>query len=419
MKLNFSIKINLKNAFSKGNPTEIALLKFMEITHQNVNSFRQKHHRIFEIPFNSTKKYQLSIFSTFESDEDDRLLVVVLGAPDILIEKSKRILIDDQNIPLDDTWRRKIEKACLTFAKNGERVLAVCDFRLDPQIYTVDYYFQLNEKEEPNFPIDSMRFIGLVSMLDPPRVGVSDAVDKCKTAGIRVIMITGDHPLTAKAIAKSVGIITTETIEDVAERYGVNVSSIDPNVPRAAVVTGDTLKDLSNYELDRMLRKYPEIVFARTTPYQKVKIVESCQRLGAVVAVTGDGVNDSPALKKADIGIAMGIAGSDVSKEAADMILLDDDFASIEIAIEEGRLIFDNLKKSITYTLSSKVPELAPFIVYVIGNIPLALGAITILCIDLGTDLIPSISLVYEKSESDIMKRPPRNSKKDRLVNAK
>ncbi|CAF0971223.1 unnamed protein product [Brachionus calyciflorus] len=408
--------INMRHC--KGNPTEIALLKFMEITHQNAILFRQKHHKIFEIPFNSTKKYQLSVYSTLENDNDERLLVVMIGAPDILIEKSSEILINDQNISLDETWRKKIDDACFNFAKNGERVLAICDFRLDPEKYTVDYYFQIDDNDEPNFPMNQMRFIGLISMIDPPRAGVSDAVDKCKTAGIRVIMITGDHPLTAKAIAKSVGIITTETVEDIAERYGVNVTSIDSNVAKAAVITGDMLKNLSNNELDKILRRYPEIVFARTTPYQKVKIVESCQRLGAVVAVTGDGVNDSPALKKADIGIAMGIAGSDVSKEAADMILLDDDFASIEIAIEEGRLIFDNLKKSITYTLSSKIPELAPFIVYVIGNIPLALGTITILCIDLGTDLIPSISLVYEKSETDIMKRPPRNSKKDRLVNS-
>ena len=391
----------------------------MEITHQHVQFFRQKHHRIFEIPFNSTKKYQLSIYSTFENDNDDRLLVVMVGAPDILIDKSTQILLDDKDVSLDTLKRKKIEDACYNFAKNGERVLAICDFRLDSATYSVDFYFQLNEKEEPNFPLDKMRFIGLVSMIDPPRPGVADAVDKCKTAGIRVIMVTGDHPLTAKAIAKSVGIITSETIEDIAERYGVNVSSIDSNLAKAAVITGDMLKNLQNHELDKILRRYPEIVFARTTPYQTVKIVESCQRLGAVVAVTGDGVNDSPALKKADIGIAMGIAGSDVSKEAADMILLDDDFGSIEIAIEEGRLIFDNLKKSIAYTLSSKIPELAPFIVYVIGNIPLALGAITILCIDLGTDLIPSISLVYEKSETDIMKRLPRNSKKDRLVNSK
>jgi sodium/potassium-transporting ATPase subunit alpha len=232
-------------------------------------------------------------------------------------------------------------------------------------------------------------------------------------------MITGDHPETAKAIAKSVGIISNETVEDVARRLNIPVENINPDSVKAAVITGEQLRKLTHSQLDYLLDKYHELIFARITPHQKLIIVESCQRSGAVVAVTGDGVNDSPALKKADIGIAMGVAGSDVSKEAADMILLDDNFASIIVAIEEGRLIFDNLKKSITYVLASKIPELTPFIIYILANIPLPLGAITILFIDLGTDLIPAISLAYEKSETDIMKRPPRNAKTDRLVNMK
>ena len=182
---------------------------------------------------------------------------------------------------------------------------------------------------------------------------------------------------------------------------------------------GDQLREMTKFELDQVTQHYTELVFARITPYQKVRIVESFQRLGNIVAVTGDGVNDSAALKKADIGIAMGISGSDVSKEAADMILLDDNFASIEMAIEEGRLIFENLKKSISYILCSKTPELTPFIIYIVGNVPLALGAITILYIDLGTDLFPGITLAYERSEAEIMLRVPRNSRRDRLVNLK
>ena len=197
-------------------------------------------------------------------------------------------------------------------------------------------------------------------------------------------MITGDHPMTAKAIAKAVGIITNETVDEVSDRIGYDPTLMNNNDIKAAVIDGDVLKKLENNQLDDLLTKYPQIVFARTTPHQKVKIVESFQRLGGIVAVTGDGVNDSPALKKADIGIAMGIAGSEVSKEAADILLLDDNFSTIEIAIEEGRLIFDNLKKSITYILASKMPELIPFIMYVCYLIPLPLGAITILCIDLG-----------------------------------
>eukprot|EP00064_Thunnus_orientalis_P010714 superscaffoldBa00001480_g10741 len=177
------------------------------------------------------------------------------------------------------------------------------------------------------------------------------------------------------------------------------------------------LKDLSQEQMDDILRNHTEIVFARTSPQQKLIIVEGCQRQGAIVAVTGDGVNDSPALKKADIGVAMGISGSDVSKQAADMILLDDNFASIVTGVEEGRLIFDNLKKSIAYTLTSNIPEITPFLFFILVNIPLPLGTITILCIDLGTDMVPAISLAYEAAESDIMKRQPRNPLRDKLVN--
>jgi sodium/potassium-transporting ATPase subunit alpha len=162
----------------------------------------------------------------------------------------------------------------------------------------------------------------------------------------------------------------------------------------------------------------PEVVFARTTPSQKLIIVDACQKAGHVVAVTGDGVNDSPAIKKADIGIAMG-SGSDVAKNAADMLLLDDNFSSIVNGVEEGRLIFDNLKKSIAYTLSSNIPEILPFIVFILLQIPIPLSTVLILCIDLGTDMIPAISFAYENPELDIMDRVPRNSKRDHLVNAK
>lgn len=232
-------------------------------------------------------------------------------------------------------------------------------------------------------------------------------------------MVTGDHPITAKAIAKSVGIISegSETVEDIAVRTGVPIESVNPRDARAAVVHGGELRDMSQEQLDDVLYYHKEIVFARTSPQQKLIIVEGCQRQGQIVAVTGDGVNDSPALKKADIGVAMGIAGSDVSKQAADMILLDDNFASIVTGVEEGRLIFDNLKKSIAYTLTSNIPEISPFLLFILLDIPLALGTVTILCIDLGTDLWPAISLAYEEAESDIMKRRPRDPLHDKLVN--
>lgn len=177
----------------------------------------------------------------------------------------------------------------------------------------------------------------------------------------------------------------------------IPVENVNPRDAKAAVIHGQELKDMTSEEIDEVLRHHSEIVFARTSPQQKLIIVEGCQRQGAIVAVTGDGVNDSPALKKADIGVAMGIAGSDVSKQAADMILLDDNFASIVTGVEEGRLIFDNLKKSIAYTLTSNIPEISPFLFFIIFNTPLPLGTVTILCIDLGTDMVPAISLAYEQ----------------------
>ncbi len=201
----------------------------------------------------------------------------------------------------------------------------------------------------------------------------------CKIYSI-FVNILSFFSITAKAIAKAVGIISegTETVEDIAERLSIPVEDVNPRDAKAAVVHGQELKDMSQEELDDILQHHTEIVFARTSPQQKLIIVEGCQRMGAIVAVTGDGVNDSPALKKADIGIAMGIAGSDVSKQAADMILLDDNFASIVTGVEEGRLIFDNLKKSIAYTLTSNIPEISPFLFFIVFNVPLPLGTVTI-----------------------------------------
>jgi sodium/potassium-transporting ATPase subunit alpha len=342
--------------------------------------------------------------------------MVMKGAPETVLEKCSKILVHGCEHELNTYWKEEFNKAYLELGGLGERVLGFCDMRLDPKKYPRGYKF---DADEVNFPITNLRFLGLMSMIDPPRAAVPDAVEKCRSAGIKVIMVTGDHPITAKAIAKGVGIISenNETVEDVAARLGIPVSQVDKRNVRAVVVHGNDLKNMSQQELDELLRHHTEIVFARTSPQQKLIIVEGCQRQGAIVAVTGDGVNDSPALKKADIGVAMGIAGSDVSKQAADMILLDDNFASIVTGVEEGRLIFDNLKKSIAYTLTSNIPEITPFLMFILTDIPLPLGTITILCIDLGTDMVPAISLAYEKAESDIMKRKPRDPLRDKLVN--
>jgi sodium/potassium-transporting ATPase subunit alpha len=325
-------------------------------------------------------------------------------------------MISGKEVDLDDDMKANFERAYMELGGMGERVLGFCDFELNKNDFPKGFPFNI---DEPNFPLDNLRFIGLMSLIDPPRAAVPDAVSKCRSAGIKVIMVTGDHPITAKAIAKSVGIISdgTETVEDIAVRLGIEIDKVNPREALAVVIHGGELKDLSEEQIDEILMYHTEIVFARTSPQQKLIIVEGCQRMGAIVAVTGDGVNDSPALKKADIGVAMGIAGSDVSKQAADMILLDDNFASIVTGVEEGRLIFDNLKKSIAYTLTSNIPEISPFLFFILLDTPLPLGTVTILCIDLGTDMVPAISMAYETAESDIMKRQPRNPFTDKLVN--
>merc|ERR1712203_1019560 len=363
---------------------------------------------------NSANKYQVSIHEYPEGNSQH--LLVMKGAPERIVDRCSTIVINGVEQELTAEWKQKFEIANRELGELGERVLGFCDFALPKGDYPTGYPFN---QDDVNFPIEGLRFVGLMSMIDPPRAAVPDAVTKCRSAGIKVIMVTGDHPITAKAIARSVGIISegTMTVEDIAAQRGCDVKDVNPREAKACVVHGGEIKDMSEKQIDEILMYHTEIVFARTSPQQKLIIVEGCQRMGAIVAVTGDGVNDSPALKKADIGVAMGIAGSDVSKQAADMILLDDNFASIVTGVEEGRLIFDNLKKSIAYTLTSNIPEISPFLLFICADIPLPLGTVTILCIDLGTDMVPAISMAYEEAESDIMKRMPRNPFTDKLVN--
>uniref|UniRef100_A0A671V554 Sodium/potassium-transporting ATPase subunit alpha n=1 Tax=Sparus aurata TaxID=8175 RepID=A0A671V554_SPAAU len=397
-----------------GDASESALLKCIELCCGNVRDMRARNPKVAEIPFNSTNKYQLSVHEV--DDNPSGHILVMKGAPERILDRCSTIMIHGQEQPLDENWREAFQNAYMELGGLGERVLGFCHLNLSSSQFPRGFTF---DSDETNFPTEKLCFLGLISMIDPPRAAVPDAVGKCRSAGIKVIMVTGDHPITAKAIAKGVGIISegNETVEDIAERLNIPLSQVNPRDAKACVVHGSDLKDMSAEYLDDLLRNHTEIVFARTSPQQKLIIVEGCQRQGAIVAVTGDGVNDSPALKKADIGVAMGIAGSDVSKQAADMILLDDNFASIVTGVEEGRLIFDNLKKSIAYTLTSNIPEISPFLLFIIASVPLPLGTVTILCIDLGTDMVPAISLAYEAAESDIMKRQPRNPKTDKLVN--
>jgi sodium/potassium-transporting ATPase subunit alpha len=395
-----------------GDASESGILKMTEtLLNGQTMSIRNQFAKVHEIPFNSTNKYQVSIHKM-----NDHHRLVMKGAPERILDRCDKILLNGKEVELTAERKQQFETAYETLGGLGERVLGFCHSDLDAAQYPFGYEF---DTERENFPLTGLTFVGLISMIDPPRAAVPDAVNKCRSAGIKVIMVTGDHPITAQAIARGVGIISpeNETVDEIAKRMNVPVEKVNPREAQAAVVHGSKIKDMSPEEIDDVIKYHKEIVFARTSPQQKLIIVEGCQRAGQIVAVTGDGVNDSPALKRADIGIAMGIAGSDVSKQAADMILLDDNFASIVTGVEEGRLIFDNLKKSIAYTLTSNIPEISPFLAFILCDIPLPLGTVTILCIDLGTDMLPAISLAYEEAETDIMKRAPRDPLHDKLVN--
>lgn len=405
----------VNHLLTNGDASETALIKYIEQFVAPLDSIRKDYPKVFEIPFNSTNKYQVSIHTV---PNESRYLLLMKGAPERIVERCSTMLLESGEITNDAANKELVAKANENLANRGERVLGFAHYWLPEDQFPIGC--EWTRDDEPTFPLNGLCFLGLISLMDPPRDAVPEAVRECRSAGIRVVMVTGDHPLTAKAIARTVGIIgkNSVTVDEIMKQKNLPFEEVTPSMANAVVITGGQLKDMTNEQLDCIVSTYEDIVFARTSPQQKLLIVEGFQRQGYVVAVTGDGVNDSPALRKADIGVAMGIAGSDVAKQAADMILLNDDFANIVLGVEEGRLIFDNLKKSIAYTLTSNIPEILPFLLNILIGIPLMLGTITILMIDLGTDMFPAISLAYETAESDIMKRKPRNPKKDRLVNS-
>ena len=355
-----------------GDPTEGALLVFANSL-EDINRLQNDYPRLEEFPFDSLTKRMEVICRTPEG----KLEVYLKGAPEVVVEMCSSSLDSGGIRKLDETEKQELLDRQLSLAKKGERVIALA-------------YRQIEELKEYT---GGFIFLGFIGIVDPPRPEAREAIAKCHTAGIKVVMITGDHPVTAESIAKDVGLASAGRLE---------------------IITGDELATLSRADLASRL-KSPSIVFARTSPVQKLKIVQLFQAEGEIVTMTGDGVNDAPAIKNADMGVAMG-SGTDVAREAADMILLDDNFATIVNAVEEGRTVFDNIKKFIVYIITHTIPEVLPFIAFILFALPLPMPVQLILAIDLGTDMLPALALGEEKGEEDIMKRPPRPRKEKLLT---
>jgi Ca2+-transporting ATPase len=303
-------------------------------------------------------------------------VILAKGAVDSLLEATSQVLVDQDHVPLDSELRERIEAANARFAGQGQRVLGV-GYRIWEDAELPDDQAELEA---------DLVFAGLVAMMDPPRPEAREAVATAREAGIRPVMITGDHPLTAFEIARDLTIAQEERCLD-------------------RCVTGQELEEMSIEELEAMVDRVA--VYARVSPEHKLNIVQALQNRGQIAAMTGDGVNDAPALKAANIGVAMGITGTDVSKQAADMVLLDDNFATIVAAVEQGRVIFDNIRKFIKYTLSSNTGELFVMLVGPFLGMPLPLLPLQILWINLVTDGLPGIALAEEKAERGVMQRPP------------
>jgi sodium/potassium-transporting ATPase subunit alpha len=355
-----------------GDATDGALLMFVKEIADLGDIRRAK--EIAEKPFNSVTKRMITVA---RHPDDERPQAYLKGAPEVVLEMCDRIMLNGDTVSLNRARRNGVIDAYRKLAGRGERGLALA-WRPIPS---------------DDVPETEYIFVGLVGMIDPPRPEGPDALAKCGSAGIKVVMLTGDYGLTASTIARQIGLITG----------------------RGTVVHGDELAAMSDQELAKTLKNEDELVFARIAPTQKLRVVQAFQAAGEIVTVTGDGVNDAPALKNADMGVAMGLMGTDVAKEASNMVLMDDNFATIVSAVEEGRTIFDNIKKFIAYILTSNIPQILPFIAFVLLDIPLPLTVVLILSIDLGTDLLPALGLGTELPETDVMKKRPRE-RNERLL---
>ncbi|KAF9231509.1 hypothetical protein BU15DRAFT_68277 [Melanogaster broomeanus] len=411
----------------KGDPTDTALLRFSEglsIPSLNIDtaSMLNRFRRLFEIPFNSRNKWMLTVVQDTEAlkgelvEKDAGISVLVKGAPDILFASCSSVMKSDGTVvPFDDSARQQLSVLQSEWSNEGQRVLALCCKPLD------EFKSELPPNDLEEIMYNEMRdltLVGIVGIRDPPRQDVPSAIEVIRRAGVRVFMVTGDFKLTAVAIARQVGIITQHQIDTIDHVRAF--ASENPTTTirfRSLVLTGDDVTTLSPAEWNVIVGAYTEIAFARTTPEQKMKIVENIKARGDnTVAVTGDGVNDAPALKAADIGVAMG-SGSDVAKEAAALILLNNDFASIPVAIEMGRLVFDNLKKVTLYLMPvGSYTEFMAVLANVLLGMQLALSSYLQVCFSITNDVVMSISLMYEKPEADLMLRKPRNARTDRLT---
>ena len=364
----------------KGDPTEGALLVVAKKAGFCYETELNNEPRVYLLPFDSNRKRMSSIHETSEGT-----FAFVKGAPKEMLALCSSININGEVKKLTKDILNDILKYNDDYARRALRVLALA--YTDLSNIKEDFTIQNVEKE--------LIFLGLVAMIDPPRPEVEAAIQECFKAGIKIIMITGDYGLTAEAIARRIGIVKRES----------------------KIYLGTDIEKMDDKALGEVL-KQENIIFARVSPEHKMKIALALKENGHIVAMTGDGVNDAPALKAADIGIAMGMAGTDVAREAADIILTDDNFASIVNAIEEGRAVFENLRKFIHYILTSNIPEVVPFIMMVLFKIPLPLTIMQILAIDLGTDLLPSLALAAEPPEPGIMAKPPR-PRNERLLTGK